>query len=93
MAVKIRKAFVVMPDSLNDDQRYIFHGIDRAEAEEICLAFVEELLDDDIQMCQRAEHYPETTWIPDWWKSVEPDHCLCQYDSFVYETSIYDFGH
>lgn len=24
MAVKIRKAFVVMPDSLNDDQRYIF---------------------------------------------------------------------
>lgn len=48
MAVKIRKAFVVMPDSLNDDQRYIFHGIDRAEAEEICLAFVEELLDDDI---------------------------------------------
>ena len=50
MAVKIRKAFTIMPDSLYDDQRYIFHGIDRAEAEEICLAFVEELLDDDIQM-------------------------------------------
>ena len=48
MAVKIRKAFVVEPDSLYADQRYIFHGIDRAEAEEICLAFVEELLDDDI---------------------------------------------
>ena len=93
MAVKIRKAFVVIPDSLNDDQRYIVHGIDRAEAEEICLAFVEELLDDDIQMCQRAEHYPETPWVPDWWKDVEPDLRLCEYDSLVCETSIYDFGH
>lgn len=93
MAVKIRKAFDIMPDSLNDNQHYIFHGIDRAEAEEICLAFVEELLDDDIQMCQRAEHYPGITWSPDWWKDVEPNRRLCEYDSFVYETSIYDFGH
>ena len=93
MAVKIRKAFTIMPDGLYGDQSYIFHGIDRAEAEEICLAFVEELLYDDIQMCQRAEHYPETTCVPDWWKDVEPDLRLCEYDSLVCETSIYDFGH
>ena len=93
MAVKIRKAFVVMPDSLNDDQRYIFPGTDRAQAEELSLTSVEAPFDHDIQMCQRAEHYPETTWVPDWWKDVEPDLRLCEYDSFVYETSIYDFGH
>lgn len=91
MAVEIRKVYVIEPDS-RCDERYIFEGLTQADAEEMCLALVEDLLDDEIQICQHCEYEGfEDTYYPNWWMYMTEGERLNDFNPYLYELPLYNF--
>ena len=91
MAVEIRKVYVIEPDS-HCDERYIFEGLTQADAEEMCLALVEDLLDDEIQITQCSYYNgTEDIYCPDWWVSMTEGERLNDFNPYLYELPLYSF--
>ncbi len=94
MAIRRRKIYAIQPDGLDENITYYFHGIERAEAEEMCLAFAEDLIEDHVQKCQWAEHYDvKETFVPNWWKYYTGGRRLCETGAKLYECELIDYGH
>lgn len=94
MAIRRRKIYIIEPDGYDENVAYYFHGIERVEAEEMCLAFAEDLIEDNIQKCQYIEHYDiDDIFAPDWWKCFNEAQRLHETGAMLYECELIDYGH
>lgn len=94
MAIRRRKIYIIKPDGLDDNVAYYFHGIERAEAEEMCLAFAEDLVEEHIQKCQYNEYYGiHNAFNPDWWMYYSESRRLYETGAKLYERELIDYGH
>ena len=94
MAIRRRKIYVIHPDKYDENVAYYFHGLERAEAEEMCLAFAEDLIEDNIQKCQYNEHYGVHDALhPDWWMYYSEAKRLRETGAMLYERELIDYGH